>query len=53
VESAAKPRAERVIGAFQSRGRPIVLSAHRPSPEAYIVALQAFFRRERVELGAC
>jgi hypothetical protein len=37
-----------LIGLFeQADARPTVLTVKRPSPEAYIVALQAFFRRSR------
>jgi hypothetical protein len=41
------PPAARVIGSFQSRGgHTVVLHTVKPSLEAHIVALQAFFRRD-------
>ena len=38
----------RAIGAFQSGCRTLTLYAATPSPETYIVALQAFFRRRQL-----
>ena len=38
----------RAIGAFQSGCRTVTLYAATPSPETYIVALQAFFRRRQL-----
>jgi hypothetical protein len=51
VEGETIARSSRLIGAFESGGRLVAMSASRPSPEAYIVALQAFFRRDRIGLG--
>ena len=40
---------DRIIGAFQSHeDHSLVLHATRPLPEIYIVALQAFFRRDQI-----
>jgi hypothetical protein len=42
------PDSARIIAMFQQHGdRMVVLHCSRPSAEAYIVALQAFFRRNR------
>ena len=38
----------RAIGAFQSGCRTVTLYAATPSPETYIVALKAFFRRRQL-----
>lgn len=50
VERESATSTGRLIGAFESCGRPVALSVLRASPEAYIVALQAFFRRDRLDL---
>lgn len=51
VDGESVARSRHLIGAFESDSRLVALSVCRPSPEAYIVALQAFFRRDRVGLG--